>query len=85
MAATGVKVNAAILKLELAQGLAATACVSVTAPVLQTDHRIQEAEVTLAIKYTTADPGLFPGEGSGGAAQGTYVKLPEVRVIGSGI
>ena len=36
-------------------------------------YRIQEAEVTLAIKYTT-DPGLFPGEGSGGAAQGTYVK-----------
>ena len=36
-------------------------------------YRIQEAEVTLAIKYTT-DPGLFPGEGSGGVAQGTYVK-----------
>ena len=36
-------------------------------------YRIQEAEVTLAIKYTT-DPGLFPGEGSGGAAQGTFVK-----------
>ena len=36
-------------------------------------YRIQEAEVTLAIKYTT-DPSLFPGEGSGGAAQGTYVK-----------
>jgi hypothetical protein len=37
-------------------------------------YRIQEAEVTLAIKYTT-DPGLFPGSGSGGgAAAGTYVK-----------
>jgi hypothetical protein len=36
-------------------------------------YRILEAEVTLAIKYTT-DPNLFPGEGSGGAAQGTYVK-----------
>ena len=36
-------------------------------------YRIQEAEVTLAIKYTT-DPSLFPGEGGGGAAQGTYVK-----------
>ena len=36
-------------------------------------YRIQEAEVTLAIKYST-DPGLFPGEGSGGAAQGTFVK-----------
>jgi len=37
-------------------------------------YRIQEAEVTLAIKYTT-DPGLFPGSGSGGgAAAGTFVK-----------
>ena len=37
-------------------------------------YRIQEAEVTLAIKYTT-DPGLFPGSGSGGgAASGTFVK-----------
>lgn len=37
-------------------------------------YRIQEAEVSLAIKYTT-DPGLFPGSGSGGgAAAGTYVK-----------
>ena len=36
-------------------------------------YRIQEAEVALAIKYTT-NPELFPGEGSGGASQGTYVK-----------
>ena len=37
-------------------------------------YRILEAEVTLAIKYTT-DPGLFPGSGSGGgAAAGTFVK-----------
>ena len=37
-------------------------------------YRIQEAEVTLAIKYST-DPGLFPGSGSGGGASaGTYVK-----------
>ena len=35
-------------------------------------YRIQEAEVTLAIKYTT-NPELFPGQGSGGASQGTFV------------
>ena len=37
-------------------------------------HRIRDAEVSLAISYTT-DPGKFPGSGSGGgAAAGTYVK-----------
>ena len=37
-------------------------------------HRILEAEVFLAIKYTT-DPGMFPGSGSGGGASaGTFTK-----------
>ena len=35
-------------------------------------YRIQEAEVTLAITYST-DPGKFPGSGGGGAASGTFV------------
>ena len=35
-------------------------------------YRIQEAEVTLAITYST-DPGKFPGGGGGGAASGTFV------------
>ena len=49
-------------------------CDGVTSECTAIPYRIQEAEVTLAIKYTT-DPGLFPGEGSGGgAAAGTYVK-----------
>ena len=41
-------------------------------------YRIQEAEVSLAIKYTT-DPGLFPGSGSGGGASaGTFVKRQKI-------
>ena len=35
-------------------------------------YRIQEAEVALALSYTT-EPGKFPGAGGGGAAQGTFV------------
>ena len=41
-------------------------------------HRIKEAEVTLALKYTT-DPGQFPGSGSGGgAASGTFVSKQQI-------
>ena len=41
-------------------------------------YRILEAEVTLAIKYTT-DPGLFPGSGSGGgASSGTFVSRQRI-------
>ena len=41
-------------------------------------YRIQEAEVTLAIKYST-DPGLFPGSGSGGGASaGTFTKRQKI-------
>ena len=49
-------------------------CDGLTSDCTAIPYRIQEAEVTLAIKYTT-DPGLFPGSGSGGGASaGTYVK-----------
>lgn len=48
-------------------------CDGITSDCAGIPYRIQEAEVTLAIKYTT-DPGLFPGSGSGGgAASGTFV------------
>ena len=48
-------------------------CDGLTSDCSSIPYRIKEAEVTLAMKYTT-DPGLFPGSGSGGgAASGTYV------------
>ena len=53
-------------------------CDGVTSECTAIPYRIQEAEVTLAIKYTT-DPGLFPGEGSGGgAASGTFVSRQKI-------
>ena len=53
------------------QELAATECRRIAAGI---PYRIKEAEVSLAIKYTT-DHWLFPGSGSGGGASaGTYVK-----------
>ena len=47
-------------------------CDGITSSCDSIPYRIQEAEVTLAIKYTT-NPELFPGQGSGGASQGTFV------------
>lgn len=48
-------------------------CDGITSACDAIPYRIQEAEVTLALNYST-DPGKFPGSGSGGAAAGTYVK-----------
>ena len=49
-------------------------CDGVTSTCDVIPHRVREAEVSLAMIYTT-DPGKFPGGGGGGgAAAGTYVK-----------
>ena len=49
-------------------------CDGITSDCAGIPYRIQESEVTLAIKYST-EPGKFPGGGSGGgAAAGTFVK-----------
>ena len=49
-------------------------CDGITSDCVGIPYRIQESEVTLAIKYST-EPGKFPGGGSGGgAAAGTFVK-----------
>ena len=49
-------------------------CDGITSDCAGIPYRIEEAEVTLAIKYST-DPDQFPGSGSGGgAAAGTFVK-----------
>lgn len=49
-------------------------CDSIVSDCAAIPYRIQEAQVTLAISYST-DPGKFPGSGSGGgAASGTYIK-----------
>ena len=45
-------------------------------------YRIQEAEVALALSYTT-EPGKFPGAGGGGAAAGTYVKRQKLGSLRS--
>lgn len=48
-------------------------CDGVTAECSAIPYRIQEAQVNLAVTYTT-NPTHFPGGSQGGAAQGTYVK-----------
>ena len=47
-------------------------CDSIVSDCAGIPYRIQEAEMTLALKYTTNSE-LFPGQGGGGAAAGTYV------------
>ena len=47
-------------------------CDGITSTCDAIPYQIKEAEVTLAIGYTDT-PGKFPGSGSGGAAQGTFV------------
>lgn len=52
-------------------------CDGITSDCAGIPYRIQEAEVTLAIRYTQ-NPSQFPGEGSGGASQGTFVSKQQI-------
>ena len=56
-------------------------CDGVTSSCTAIPHQIREAEVLLAIQYTTK-PSQFPGGGSGGSAPtGTYVKRQKLDVL----
>ena len=56
-------------------------CDGVTSDCSGIPYRVQEAEVALAIQYSTK-PNLFPGNGSGGTAPtGTYVKRQKLDVL----
>ena len=56
-------------------------CDGVTSTCDAIPYKIREAEVVLAIQYTTK-PSQFPGSGSGGSAPtGTYVKRQKLDVL----